>query len=75
MTEEKMLSVCEIARLLGRSERYVREIQKQKGSPFVSGRAYFSEVVAFLRRTNLKPCRRKKKPAARRKILLSPRGK
>lgn len=59
MSEEKMLSVCEIARILGRSERYVRALQKHKGAPFVAGRAYLRDVIKFLKETNLKPCRRK----------------
>ena len=61
MSEERMLSVCEIANKLGRSERYVRALTKAKGNPFVCGRAYLTAVLEFLKTTNIKPlCKPKK---------------
>lgn len=55
-----MLSVCEIADRLGRSERYVRALSRMRGSPFICGRAYFSAVLEFLKKTDAKPTGRKK---------------
>ena len=65
-----MLSVCEIANKLGRSERYVRALSKMGGSPFVGGRADFSAVLKFLKKTNAKPTA---KIAANRKKCRNPR--
>ena len=61
MSEERMLSVCEIAGKLGRSERYVRALSKVRGSPFVCGRAYLSEVLKFLKDTKIQPLKKPKK--------------
>ena len=57
---EKLLTVCEIAGLLGRSEKYVYKLKAMPGAPFIANRAYFSDVLDFLKRTNPHPCKRKK---------------
>lgn len=60
--DEKMLSVCELARHLSRSERYVYQIKNAPDSPFVGGRAYLSDVIEFLR-LHPSPCSRRSKLA------------
>ena len=61
MNNERMLSIGEIAIKLGRSERYVSELAKLPHSPFVAGRAFFSEIINFLKNENPRPCARKKR--------------
>lgn len=61
MSEERMLSVCEIAKKMGRSERYVYALARAKNTPFVCGRAYLSEVLKFLKDTKIQPLKKLKK--------------
>lgn len=48
MREEIMLSVCEIARKLGRSERYVYQIKANAPEVFRGGRAFFCDILNYL---------------------------
>lgn len=48
MREEIMLSVCEIARKLGRSERYVYQIKANAPEIFRGGRAFFCDILNYL---------------------------
>ena len=48
MREEIMLSVCEIARKLGRSERYVYQIKTNAPGLFHGGRAFFRDILEYL---------------------------
>lgn len=43
-----MLSVCEIARKLGRSERYVYQIKANAPEIFHGGRAFFRDILEYL---------------------------
>lgn len=54
---EKLLSVCELAATLGRSESYIWAM-KRSGFVMTGGRATLSEARAFLLRCQ-QPCSRK----------------
>ena len=48
-TPARMLSVCEIAAHLARSERYVYQIKANAPEIFIGSRAYISDIIAYLR--------------------------
>lgn len=44
-----MLSVCEIALKIARSERYVYQIKRNAPELFVGHRAYLADILRYLR--------------------------
>lgn len=57
---EKILDINQLAQELGRSEQYIRKIEKL-GAPICGGRGYLSEVFEWMKKTRIKPFSKKLK--------------